>query len=104
MNQTVSSVLKTRSTLIETHLSLCSLLVGITLAILNVYPLVGLVCFGLFGLCVFSIIKKINKQFWSNKPFIIHVGRRDGKLYFERSKTMVMDRKDATKGQDQLKW
>jgi hypothetical protein len=104
MKQAVSLVFKTRSTLIATHLCVCSLSVGVTLAILNVHPLVGFMCFGIVIICVASIIKSINKQYWSGKHFILHFSRRDGKLHIERSKTMMMEQKDNTQGQDQLKW
>lgn len=104
MKQAVSSALKTQSALVATHLCVCSFSVGVTLAILNVYPLVGLVCFGITIICVFHIIKVVNKQYWSKNNVIIHFKRKDGKLHIERSKMMAVEEKDNTQGQDQLKW
>ncbi len=100
MKQTVSSVFKTRSMLVATHLCVCGLSVGATLAILNVHPLVGFMCFGIVIICVASIIKKLNKQLWSKNHLVIHITRRDGKIHIEHSKMIVMDQKDDTKGQD----
>jgi hypothetical protein len=104
MKQAVSSVFKTRSTLVETHIGICSLSVGVTLVILNAHLVVALICFIVVIICAGSIIKSINKQYWSGKHFILHFSRRDGKLHIERSRMMVMEQKDDTKGQDQLKW
>jgi hypothetical protein len=94
MKQAVSSVLKTRSTLVETHLGLCSLSVGVALVVLNAHLVVALMCFIVAIICAGSIIKSINKQYWSGKHFILHFSRRDGKLHIERSKMMVMDQKN----------
>ena len=104
MKQTVSSVLKTRSALIVTHLCVCSLSVGVTLAILNIHPVVGLVCFCIAIFCIASVIKILNKQLWPKKHLIIRFTRKDGKMHIEHSEMMAMGQKDDIQGQDQLKW
>ena len=104
MKQAVSSVLKTRSTLIATHLCVCSISVGVTLAILNVHPVIGLVCFMTALFCIASISKKINKEYWSRNNIIIYSTGKDRKIHVERSKMMEMEEEESPKEQDQLKW
>lgn len=91
MKQALSSVFKTRSMLITTCLGVCSLSVGATLAILNVHPLVGLLLFCIAIICIASIIKSINKQYWSKKHLVLYVKRKNGKIHIERSKMEEAD-------------
>ena len=86
MKQALSSVFKTRSMLIATCLGVCSLSVGATLAILNVHPLVGLLFFCVAMICIASIIKSINKQYWSKKHLVLYAKGKNGKIHIERSK------------------
>jgi hypothetical protein len=91
MKQALSSVFKTRSTLIATYLCVCSLSVGVTLTLLNIYLIVVLICFMVATMCAGSIVKDVNKQYWSKKHLVFYVKRKNGKTHIERSKVYVKD-------------
>jgi hypothetical protein len=97
MKQALSSVFKTRSTLIATHLCVCSLSVGVTLTLLNIHLIVVLVCFIVATMCAGSIVKDVNKQYWSKKHLVFYVKRKNGKIHIERSKMEGVDQEDNGK-------
>jgi len=96
--------LRLRSILIVTHLCVCSLSVGVTLAILNVHPGVVFLCLFTPILCAAYILKKLNKQYAFRKLGTLYFTHKNGKLSIEYLKLIAIDPQDSTKEQDQVKW
>jgi hypothetical protein len=105
MKSAEPSKLSLRPILIATHLCVCSLSVGVTLAILNVHPIVGLLCLLIAMFCPAFILKKLIKHHEFRKlGGTLRLTNKNGKIHIDYLKSTEIDSKDAPKGQDQVKW
>jgi len=104
MKSTESSKLHLRSILIASHLGLCSLSVGITLALLNVHPIVGFNCLSCSIMCALYILGIWVKYYAFRKLGILRFTHKDGRLSVEYFKPQEIAPTDLPQEQDQVKW
>jgi hypothetical protein len=92
------SKLSLRSILIASHLCVCSLSIAVTLAILNVHPVVGLLCLLIAMFCPAFILKKLVKQYAFRKlDGTIRLTNKNGKIHVDYLKSAEIELKDSPK-------
>jgi len=103
MNSTKPSKLRLRTILILSHLGLCSLSVGVTLALLNVHPIVGLCCLSCSIMCALYIFSEWGHHALRNLGDLSFT-HKDGRLSIKYLKPQEIAPTDLPQEQDQVKW